>query len=388
MEDSDNRRSSMLRQSNIFDDDYEVDDYEVADGFIPRRTNSTMSRRSGREPPVVTMAAHRADEPESTDIAPRSYRTSIRKSRGFMENPFASAQDEDIERQLRRTSSLRSQSTITYAPGHSYHGLGPSSSRAYARTHTPAEETSDPRHPYHMYPQGTISGRPMSSSTAATNRAPDRTPSTPLHPTHPYSMYPQNVDDEMDDDDDTPPHPQTQIPLGFPGMQQRSAREHDTMSIASHLEQLPPYSEYPEDGAPPAVIVPPRAIPTTIDGTVGMQTRFFHRTRQSMSDGNVSSVIDIEDHDDDDNDEDGDDAHGLVAGPTASLISNKSWSQKSWKEKRKTRFCGVPLGWILLVAGVFLFIVVVLSASIGGFLDAGRAHHKEEQAHYAAVSGA
>lgn len=72
--------------------------------------------------------------------------------------------------------------------------------------------------------------------------------------------------------------------------------------------------------------------------------------------------------------------HGLQSPTsTASLAPRelKTWSQKSWKEKRKTKFCGIPFGWILLVVGVVLFIVIVLSAAIGGFMSAQEHHNKK-----------
>ncbi|TKA71698.1 hypothetical protein B0A55_07146 [Friedmanniomyces simplex] len=42
--------------------------------------------------------------------------------------------------------------------------------------------------------------------------------------------------------------------------------------------------------------------------------------------------------------------------------------EKTWKEKRKTRFCGVPFWWLLLGASVVTFIAAVLAGVIGGFL--------------------
>ena len=66
--------------------------------------------------------------------------------------------------------------------------------------------------------------------------------------------------------------------------------------------------------------------------------------------------------------------------------STKRWGDKTWKEKRKTRFCGVPLGWILLVVGVLAFVVIVLASVIGSFLDGatkrgpkGSANHSQTQ---------
>ena len=49
--------------------------------------------------------------------------------------------------------------------------------------------------------------------------------------------------------------------------------------------------------------------------------------------------------------------------------NNKSWSEKSWKEKKKTRICGIPFWWLLVVGGVAVFIFAVLSGSVAGYME-------------------
>ena len=43
--------------------------------------------------------------------------------------------------------------------------------------------------------------------------------------------------------------------------------------------------------------------------------------------------------------------------------NSKNWSQKSWKEKRKTKFCGIRFDWLLFIAAA-LFVIIVIAASI------------------------
>jgi len=345
---------SMTDNPDIFDDDFAVDDFMVADGFGPARMNSTSSRRSEyEEPPTRTFSAHYADDSVTPTFTQRPNRNSTRKSQGNMENPFMTAEENEEEHNTRvRPISQHSQSTISYTPGISNRSTSSASSRTYAQSHSPLLAQGGPSHPYTMYPQHASSvARSMSTSTTATVRPPSLRPSTSTsqqRPTHPYNMYPQNVEDDMDDDDLQPPP--SRIPVGFPGMQQPSFNrrlEDDGISIAQS-EQLPPYSEYPEDGAPPNIVLPhvqnnpPRA-------PLPAHTPFASRIPQSMSDVRDQRP----------------EAVPFLAGATVinEEPSSKKWSQKSWKEKRKTKFCGIRFEWLLFIAAAIL-VVVVIAASI------------------------
>jgi len=163
-------------------------------------------------------------------------------------------------------------------------------------------------------------------------------------------MYPQNVDDGMEEDEGLEP-PQTRIPVGFPGMQQPSFHrriEDDGISIAQS-EQLPPYSEYPEDGAPPNIVLP-HVQNSTPQAPPPAHTPFASRIPQSMSDVRDQRP------------------ESALFLPDAGILTEeqipKKWSEKSWKEKRKTKFCGILFEWWLFVAAAVLVVVVVIAASI------------------------
>lgn len=51
-----------------------------------------------------------------------------------------------------------------------------------------------------------------------------------------------------------------------------------------------------------------------------------------------------------------------------SETSKKTWSEKTWKEKKKTRVCGLPCWYYLVAVTVLVFILVVVSGAIGGFV--------------------
>ncbi|GAB7339151.1 hypothetical protein MBLNU457_5817t3 [Dothideomycetes sp. NU457] len=355
-------RVSMMDNPDVFDDDFAVDDFMVADGFGPARMNSTSTRRSEyEEPPSRNLSVHYHDGPATPTFPPRPNRNSTRKSQGNTENPFMSAEDneedEDNSRPLlNRPVSQHSQSTISYTPGISNRSTSSASSRIYAQTNSPLLAPAGPSHPYTMYPQHTSSvARSMSTSTTAIVRPPSLRPSTSTSqhgPTHPYNMYPQNVDDDMEDDEELVP-PQSRIPVGFPGMQQPSFHrrlEDDGISIAQS-EQLPPYSEYPEDGAPPNIVLP-NVQNSTPQAPPPAHTPFASRIPQSMSDVRDRRPESVP-----------------FSPDTAIMIEEqsakpKTWKDKSWKEKRKTKFFGVLFEWWLFVAAAVLIVIVVIAASI------------------------
>jgi len=366
----------MADSVDVFDDEFAVDDFTVADGFRPKRTESTSSRRSEEEeePVMTSVAAHYSDNPTAAStpaMASRSNRNSTRKSRGMMENPFASTEDGDeaVQHGLDRSGSTRSQSTISYTPGISNRSGSSASSRTYAHTHAIPLGHGGPSHPYNMYPQDTNLARTMSTSTTTTIRPSFPTPSSPQQgPTHPYNMYTQNVEADMDDEDDEDDnrvrHPQTHIPVGFPGMQPsfHNRLTDDSMSIGGHSEQLPPYSEYPEDGAPTNITLPrlqnDRPEEPQNPRPVHIYAPFEQRRPPvSMSDEPPTS-----------------ENHTLlpVSRPDGSAESeqkSKPWSEKTWKERVQTKVCGIPLIWLLFLV---VAVIVIVSGTIAGVVGNNR----------------
>ncbi|KAF2147706.1 hypothetical protein K461DRAFT_316613 [Myriangium duriaei CBS 260.36] len=353
--------------ADVFADRYALEDSDIyAPGTMSRRSSTT----SDQEYHAITtsVAAHYApEEPQviSSDQR-RELRNSIRKSRGFLENPFGSNEDEH---------------DTQYAPGPSMAtALAPQvnndnfdNESVFADGHSVSQ--AGPSHDYSRYTQNTTAAPLTRSPTVPSVIAPQSTGRQSLHgPAHPYNMYPQNVEDDLDDTASQmsgPSRSQTganRIPVGFPPQLFPPSRfRHDADNVS---EQLPPYSEYPEDGAPKHVDVnaPPMPavieIPTPTSASTSHTPIAMGRVPQSMSDGHNGVVTD-------------------VPQSEASLISheNKPWNQKSWKEKRKTKFCGIPFGWIILAAGVLLFIVIVCSATIGGLLKLWAKHHPKPNEH-------
>lgn len=368
------REHARRSTADVFDDEYAVDDFDgVADGFAPGRVNTGDNRWSihSEDPSIRSVYAHMADAPRS--LAGPS-RNSMHKARD-VQNPFSSTEDDDDDgfdqaSTLERSHSIHSSSTAQYAPGIAHRLSTASSARTFARTASPLHGTSGPSHPYSMYPQGTNLGRtPSVSTTTSTIRAAQPSNISSQGPTHPYSMYPQNVSehDDVEDSAAQPSHAQTQIPVGFPGRNQAFLRtrgpedeEQDIIGVDGHSEQLPPYSEYPEDGVPKTIVLPGQVV-TPPSGTQLHLPLMQQQQRQpeSMSDQTA--------------------AHGLAEMQQVDSVdsdttssANKSWHEKSWKEKRKTRFCGVPFWWILLSLCVLAFIAIVLGAAIGGIFASAR----------------
>jgi hypothetical protein len=173
-------------------------------------------------------------------------------------------------------------------------------------------------------------------------------------------MYPQNTVPEDDDDVQFPP---TSIPLGFPGLGQRyqqSSRSADNdiadiVGVDGHVEELPPYTRYPEHGvakdSPTAIVN--ESDQNGVDAPVSPQS-----PPSPFSDSNV--VLNV------------------AAARTAGSDSDSSFKER-WKEKgRRKVLCGLPL-WCLLL----LIAVMLLVGGIGGVIGAVLANKqaKETVAH-------
>lgn len=143
------------------------------------------------------------------------------------------------------------------------------------------------------------------------------------------------------------------------------------MGIYGHTEQLPPYTRYPEDGPEKAPLLgipdsPPalHSRPPVLGTDPGMPLMHAHiqpAPQQSMTDESELQRSNTRSSRTEASLRTGDSSHD-------SLLTKKSWSEKSWREKRKTRFCGIPFWAFLVALGCLTFIAVVLGAVIGGFV--------------------
>ncbi|KAG8631990.1 hypothetical protein KVT40_001130 [Elsinoe batatas] len=335
-----NSTAGRSEQSNAFSDRFEIEEYSPVDGMDGRQERDGSrrpSRTSDEEEVVTSVAAHYADDHLQPSQPLREARNSIRKSRGFSDNPFQ-GEDEDGGRGPSQSTQLTTLSPQMTGDTYRTDNNSLSGNTVVSSTHG-----NGPSHPYDQYTQHTSLTR---SPTAPSTITAQTTGRQSLHgPSHQYNMYPQNVEEDIDDVQ-SQAGTNHNIPMGFPPtLLNVSTFRHDADNLS---EQLPPYSEYPEDGAPKQVSVPPRIdeVSPTSDSSPTL------RNPQSMSDNNRTP--DVSSSDDE-------------AGP----VDEKKWKDKTWKEKRKTRVCcGIKFGWIALVIGVFLFIVIVLAATIGGFFGA------------------
>ncbi|OJD40582.1 uncharacterized protein BKCO1_1000640 [Diplodia corticola] len=408
---------------NIFDDEYALErdqDPEfgmgVADGFRPGNDRgsgiaSNSATALDHRTSIRSSVRHSISENFPLDTkgppAVSQQRNSISKGGHAARGSFTMAQDGPNSQTPERNSTS---SPAPRLPQLS-HRISIASTSSFATEHASqsgfAAGNSGPSHPYGMYPQGTGLARSSSVTTTSTVQGPQRAMSQ-HGPAHPYAMYPQNV---FDDPDEIRPAPvQNQIPVGFPGLGQGFHRqigpdgeEQDIIGPDGHTEQLPPYSRFPEEGPTKASLM---AVPEEFDLVTG--------TEAGVAAGATAGVAA------------GAAAGGLAASPAAthgpsmsqeglpssnsSMMmqpmangqttpqsqeplqaqdrsaseemqpdssgnpNDKSWSEKSWQEKRKTRILWgkVPL-WVFITALVIIVILaVILGVVIGTFMAKGR----------------
>jgi len=357
--------------TNVFDDSFEVDEDEegVADGFRPGQQHDREGdeRQNDGQPSSSSQQLASSHPPLISSNTPS--RNSTRKSRSH-ENPFASPEDGNSEQLLHRTPS----GNYTPLP---HRVLSSRSSGQFARSNSQRNGATGPSHPYSMYPQGTLA-RTESVTTAPTSQP--QPSAAQGGPQHPYALYPQNIGDDSDGDDEE--QVQNQVPLGFHGLGQTYRRqrgpdgeEQDIVGFYGHVEQLPPYSRYPDDGPEKQPLLPVPEPPTATHSRVPVQGTdpsmpLMHtqieptplpqqQSPQSMTDESElvrqdSAASRPTSH--------------LLASSDDSVSMDKSWSEKSWKEKRKTRVCGVPCWWFLAAVSVIAFVAVVTGGAVGGFV--------------------
>jgi len=365
----DDEAAEALRGS-VFGDEHETQDFDfVADGFRPTQQGAAGSA-AGRDGLVTGGETAQHALPTNSQI---NARNSIRKSRNLA-NPFTSPEDvEDgleephpsLHFELDESSVRRSVSSA--------------SSAVYARTHSPRFGASAmPSHPYNMYPQGTQ----VRSSTLTTTSAAVSTRhslSARTGPQHPYAMYPQGIDDDHDhEDEDVDLTQQNPVPVGFAGVGNSYRRqvgpdgeEQDIIGSDGHAEQLPPYSRYPEDG-PEKMPLMPTALHSRapVHGSNPGMALMHAALQPSSIAQSMTDASELE---------------PLQSTPELTLLNSrssrsiyeddpeKSWSEKSWRERSKTRVCcGVRLWWILAIFAAILFVLALVGGVAGGYLAGSR----------------
>lgn len=228
---------------------------------------------------------------------------------------------------------------------------------------TPYDGPTGPSHPYNMYPQRTFSNASASTVPRINRQSYDG----PRGPTHPYALYTQNTttNDEADQ-----PTSQSHIPVGFSGMGASYQRQigpdgeeaGDLIGPLGHLEELPPYTRYPEDPfarkspepmSDPSSSSPIQPIPGA--GGIGMATR----------DPEFSSA---------------EDDLGMPSRPPSRAESNhevntaaREYSEKKrmtkWQRRARKKLWGIVPYWSIFLLLVSIVIMgVVMGAVIGTVL--------------------
>ena len=340
-----------------FDDDLAVPDPVPADhgsgaAVEPRdrsetRTTPSQVRSSSGEPGVrrsISLSPPDAKRPTIQSSRSVQQRSSIAKNRDLF----------PPDQQRLSSRDRLSRAIADGTPRQSTDSPRRSSSRAssyapYDRSNTPF---NGPSHPYGMYPQTGVA-RTASVATSSTIRRPPSTPQPHSSPSHPYGLYQQNSLPVADDGASAEPLPAIQIGFlgsnaGFHRQLGPDGEEQDIIGPDGHTEQLPPYSKYPNENEKAYAAM--AAVPNSPTPSHESQNTLVPSPERQLS-NNERPPSETAD-----------------SGTTVAA-SEKSWKDKNWKERRKTRVCGVFPCWLVMVAlGCLTFIGVVLGGVIGGFL--------------------
>ena len=256
---------------------------------------------------------------------------------------------------------------------------------AYVPADDPYQGPSGPAHPYQMYPQNVRSARTASTATASTVPVSDSPYRGPRGPSHPYGLYPQSGAVEPDGVQ------APAIPLGFRGLPDQYQRRvgpdgeevADMIGPDGHMEQLPPYTRYPDEAyarkatamdTPPdteregATVVPPvvttaaSAIPA-ISGAGGLGLATRNPEFESVEDdpGSPRSRYSTRSFVSDDS--------GRRIRSDDEGLTEKQPPPKKWQTWMRRKVWGVVPYWAICLTGlVLLVIVAILGAVVGTFL--------------------
>jgi hypothetical protein len=285
----------------------------------------------------------------------------------------------------------------------------PNTSRFISRPGSAASSTFDPSVPYR-------------SRISRVSFSYPRRPTTPqLQQTHPYALYQQTTFEEPEEIE-AQPTPQ-QIPVGFSErnvpFERRTGPDGEELAVLSaggHMEQLPPYSRYPEAGPmptkgasvashsgplynpagvgssshnqgplPPHVITdsPVIASPmipsshpspyTPHDFTPIMQTQSFPSQHTPNLPPHSSPPPQTHTQTSLSNDSRG------VQSSASSLAEDKKRESTGWRSIKKKRvLCGiVPLWVAILVCVLALFLAIIAGGVLGGLLSSHKDRNRK-----------
>ncbi|KAF5021487.1 hypothetical protein F66182_6461 [Fusarium sp. NRRL 66182] len=383
---SSTRRSRSLRLSaggGVVEDDYDLSAMMVADGFRPTDNDNTASSSSSTNPTSHAQPESSLTSAESLPQQNTSTKLSqlppVDRASPLEITPAIRNRPSSISKPHRNHDSLalRNDGTSTADRSHTRNIPSVSSDSPVIRAESPYTGPSGPSHPYQMYPQRTMSVA-TTSTTANAVIPQDRSFGSPRGPTHPYALYTQNT---SSGESSTP-----SIPVGFNGLGGGYQRQlgpdgeeaGDLVGPLGHMEELPPYTRYPDNAYVPKPTTqtpastaspespvsepssPTRSIPGA--GGIGMATRdpefsstdddlALPRTRPSVR-SNVS----------DENSQ-----HDINTAATE--VSEKPTVNK-WQRRAKKKLWGIVPYWAICLLLVGLVLMgIVMGAVIGTMLS-------------------
>ncbi|KAF4507442.1 hypothetical protein G6O67_006074 [Ophiocordyceps sinensis] len=230
-------RSSMgvqarLSDSARSDDDYDLSAYAIADGFRP--TQASPAPEMTQNDASIPLMPTTQPQPSAALAPPKTISDSHRPLSASKPRPSHDSLT------LRNDGSSSARRRHPDAPVSS----DLATPDALMQPESPYRGPLGPSHPYSMYPQRTF-------STATSSTAPNSNRQSyagPRGPTHPYALYTQTTAAGEET-------AQEEIPVGFTGMGSAYQRQlgpdgeeaGDLIGPLGHMEELPPYTRYPED---------------------------------------------------------------------------------------------------------------------------------------------
>jgi hypothetical protein len=339
------------RNPNVFDDEYAV---EAPEAELDHRP---LGRSTGQEPETSTRIRSRTPPHSRTER--RSISNKETTQRGTQQRPWRSsiAKDPRDFAVGRSSSGTRTPSNNAEAQGDMrYRPTSIASEYAHFE-----DRSSTPVHGQGANGQSTSqfsqSGLPRSSFAS---HSPRRQSSvyTPARPAHPYGLYNQTTLGDVDDQttDDT-------VAVGFPGrdneFQRRIGPDGEEQAIIGpdgHTEELPPYSRYPDGNvkiaATTVVSVPtPQQALSSIRSTPGASSIEEPQRTPNLEAASPDRSADSSE---------------------STFNEKKSWKNKTFTEKRRTRVCWgcIPLWMLLTIFGAFFLSAVAIGGTVGGLLAA------------------
>ncbi|RDL42007.1 uncharacterized protein BP5553_01986 [Venustampulla echinocandica] len=327
------RFSTQLDHGNS-DHDLDVEAMGISDGFRPSGAGTGHDRivsqvSASRNPPPRPSGTTNPPAPDS----------------------FALQHDGATGTEIRTNSTISSSTNPPMARSSSG-----STDIPYVRSESPYQGPAQPSHPYQMYPQESQVTRTASMATTSTVPVSERSYTGPSGPTHPYGMYAQNITPEREAAESSRPTPP--VAVGFPGLNNHYQRRlgpdgeevADIIGPDGHTEQLPPYTQYPDEALArktrPNVAVPPAPVPGA--GGIGLATRnpeFASQEDLSSPQSRRSIMSDMSSH---------------QVNTAAAVVSEKP-ALKNWQKAARRKVCGIVPVWVLaLVALVFIMFGIIL----------------------------